>query len=121
MERISTNGAEFEVEEAGTGEPLLLIHGSIIGDAYKPLLSESALTSRYRVIQYHRRDTVGRRVRRGRSRFPSRPRMPWRSCAGFAARALTSPGTPTAASSGFNSRWTLRKRSTRWRCSSQRC
>jgi pimeloyl-ACP methyl ester carboxylesterase len=59
MERISANGAEFEVEEAGTGEPLLLIHGSIIGDAYKPLLSESALTSRYRVIQYHRRGFCG--------------------------------------------------------------
>jgi pimeloyl-ACP methyl ester carboxylesterase len=59
MERISTNGAEFEVDEAGTGEPLLLIHGSIIGDAYKPLLSESALTSRYRVIQYHRRGFCG--------------------------------------------------------------
>ena len=59
MERISANGAEFEVEEAGTGEPLLLIHGSIIGDAYKPLISESALTSRYRVIQYHRRGFCG--------------------------------------------------------------
>jgi pimeloyl-ACP methyl ester carboxylesterase len=59
MERISVNGAEFEIVEAGTGEPLLLIHGSIIGDAYKPLLSESALTSRYRVIQYHRRGFCG--------------------------------------------------------------
>ena len=44
MERISANGAEFEVEEAGTGEPLLLIHGSIIGDAYKPLLSHIDLS-----------------------------------------------------------------------------
>jgi pimeloyl-ACP methyl ester carboxylesterase len=59
MERISANGAEFEVEEAGAGEPLLLIHGGVIGDAYKPLLSESSLTSRYRVIQYHRRGYCG--------------------------------------------------------------
>ena len=72
MERISANGAEFEVEQAGTGEPLLLIHGSIIGDAYEPLLSESALTSRYRLIQYHRRGFCG-------SSRPPRPRNSPRS------------------------------------------
>lgn len=59
MERLSINGAELEVDEAGSGEPLLLIHGSIIGDAYKPLLSEPKLTERYRVVHYHRRGFNG--------------------------------------------------------------
>jgi pimeloyl-ACP methyl ester carboxylesterase len=59
MDRLVANGAALEVETAGEGEPLLLIHGSVIGDAFKPLLSEPALTRRYRVTHYHRRGFVG--------------------------------------------------------------
>jgi pimeloyl-ACP methyl ester carboxylesterase len=52
-------GAEIEYETAGQGEPLVLIHGSIVGEAFSPLLSQPALTSRYRVINYHRRGFLG--------------------------------------------------------------
>ena len=55
MARFSANGAEFEYETVGAGEPLVLIHGSIIGNAFGPLLKESALTSRYQVTNYQRR------------------------------------------------------------------
>jgi 3-oxoadipate enol-lactonase len=37
----------------------VLIHGSIIGDAFAPLLKESALTSHFRVTNYHRRGFNG--------------------------------------------------------------
>jgi pimeloyl-ACP methyl ester carboxylesterase len=59
MERFSVNGAEFEYETVGSGEPLVLIHGVIIGDACAPLLAEPALTSRYQVTNYHRRGFLG--------------------------------------------------------------
>ena len=59
MDRFSALGAEFEYETVGQGEPLVLIHGSIIGDAFSPLLREPALTSRYEVTNYHRRGFLG--------------------------------------------------------------
>ena len=59
MKRFSANGAEFEYETVGTGEPLVLIHGAIIGDAFAPLLKEPALTTRYAVTNYHRRGFLG--------------------------------------------------------------
>ncbi len=59
MERISINGGELEVEVRGTGEPVLLIHGAHIADAYAPVLADAALTSRYRLIAYHRRGFAG--------------------------------------------------------------
>jgi 3-oxoadipate enol-lactonase len=59
MERISVNGVDLEFEVRGTGEPVLLIHGSIIADAFAPLLAEPALTGRHRLISYHRRGYAG--------------------------------------------------------------
>src|SRR5262245_13281783 len=59
MERVAVNGGELEVEVRGTGEPVLLIHGAHIADAYAPLLAESALTDRYRLIAYHRPGFAG--------------------------------------------------------------
>jgi 3-oxoadipate enol-lactonase len=59
MDRLTVNGGELEVETVGAGEPLLLIHGSIVGDAFQPLLAEPALTRRHRVTHYHRRGFVG--------------------------------------------------------------
>lgn len=59
MERLSTNGAELEFETIGTGEPLVLIHGSLIGEAFAPLLKERTLTSHYQVTSYHRRGFLG--------------------------------------------------------------
>ena len=59
MEQFSALGADFEYETVGSGEPLVLVHGSIIGDAFAPLLAEPALTSRYQVTNYHRRGFLG--------------------------------------------------------------
>jgi pimeloyl-ACP methyl ester carboxylesterase len=45
-------GLEYEVQ--GQGEPVLLIHGSHIADAFKPLMPEPALAG-YQLIRYIRR------------------------------------------------------------------
>ena len=59
MQRLSVDGTELEYEERGAGEPVLLIHGSIVGDAMAPLMAEPALAGRYRLIHYHRRGFAG--------------------------------------------------------------
>jgi pimeloyl-ACP methyl ester carboxylesterase len=59
MEQVTLNGAAIEYEVRGSGEPLLLIHGAILADAFFPLLSEPAIASHYRVISYHRRGFAG--------------------------------------------------------------
>jgi uncharacterized protein (TIGR02118 family) len=59
LSRIVVDDTELEYEERGSGEPVLLIHGSILADAFAPLLDVPALTERYRVISYHRRGFAG--------------------------------------------------------------
>jgi pimeloyl-ACP methyl ester carboxylesterase len=58
-ERAQVNGVELEFQVWGAGEPVLLIHGSILADAYAPLLAEPRLTEQYRLISYHRRGFAG--------------------------------------------------------------
>lgn len=55
MQRAILNGAELEYEVQGSGDPLILIHGAIMADAFFPLLKEPDLANNYRVISYHRR------------------------------------------------------------------
>jgi pimeloyl-ACP methyl ester carboxylesterase len=59
MERLSINGVDLEFDVQGTGEPVLLVHGASIADAFAPLLVEPALAGRYRLITYHRRGYAG--------------------------------------------------------------
>ncbi len=59
MRRVRVDGAELEYDDQGSGEPVVLIHGSIIADAFAPLLKEPSLTEHYRVISYHRRGFAG--------------------------------------------------------------
>ena len=59
MERAALEGIEIEYEVAGTGEPVLLIHGSVLAEGGKPLMSAPALADRYQVIRYHRRGYAG--------------------------------------------------------------
>lgn len=59
MERVMLNGADIEYEVRGSGEPLLLIHGSIIADAFFPLLNQPGIANAYHVISYHRRGFAG--------------------------------------------------------------
>jgi pimeloyl-ACP methyl ester carboxylesterase len=57
--RVAVDGVDLEYVVAGAGEPVLLIHGAFLADAFAPLLAEPALTNRYRVISYHRRGFAG--------------------------------------------------------------
>ncbi len=59
LQRLAVDGTELEFEVHGSGEPVLLIHGGLLADAFAPLLAQSALTSRFRVISYHRRGFAG--------------------------------------------------------------
>ena len=59
MQRARVDGAELEFEVTGAGEPVLLIHGAFIAEAYAPLCAELALNSRYRLVRYHRRGYAG--------------------------------------------------------------
>jgi pimeloyl-ACP methyl ester carboxylesterase len=55
MDKIS--GLEYEMQ--GDGEPVLVIHGSHVADAFVPLAKEPAIADAYRVIRYHRRGFAG--------------------------------------------------------------
>src|SRR5665811_1339982 len=55
MDRLRIDGAEIEYEIAGTGEPVVFIHGAFIADTFRPLMNESGLVNRHRLILYHRR------------------------------------------------------------------
>jgi pimeloyl-ACP methyl ester carboxylesterase len=59
MQRARVDGAEIEFAVTGTGEPVLLIHGALIAEAYAPLCAEPALNSRYRLVRIHRRGYAG--------------------------------------------------------------
>jgi pimeloyl-ACP methyl ester carboxylesterase len=58
-DRVPVDGGELEYAVRGTGEPVLLIHGSILADAFAPLLAQPPLAHRYRLIHYHRRGFAG--------------------------------------------------------------
>ena len=59
LERASVEGGELEYEVRGTGEPVLLIHGALVEDAFAPLLSQPSLAERYQLVHYHRRGFAG--------------------------------------------------------------
>ena len=48
MQRVNLNGVDLEYDVQGSGEPLLLIHGSILADAFFPLLAEPRIANNYR-------------------------------------------------------------------------
>jgi pimeloyl-ACP methyl ester carboxylesterase len=56
---VSIDGAKLEYVASGSGEPVILIHGALIADTFRPLLAESTLAGRYRLILYHRRGYAG--------------------------------------------------------------
>lgn len=59
MERADIDGVTLEYRVEGEGEPVLLIHGALIADSYRPLLDEPTLTRRHRLIAHHRRGYGG--------------------------------------------------------------
>src|SRR5260370_9019292 len=52
--RVDLGGGQLEVEEHGSGEPVLLIHAALLADWFGPLLAQSNLRERYRLVSYHR-------------------------------------------------------------------
>ena len=65
MERARVNGVELEFELKGSGEPVLLIHGSHIGRSFLPLLAQPSLTEKHMLIRYHRRGFLDSAPARG--------------------------------------------------------
>lgn len=59
MDRAVLDGAELEYQVHGRGEPVVLIHPGIYADWFRPLLGEPALTTRYRLVLYHRAGCAG--------------------------------------------------------------
>lgn len=59
MKRARLAGSELEYEITGSGEPVLLIHGSHIARSFVPLLEQSVLTDDYTLIRYHRQGWLG--------------------------------------------------------------
>jgi pimeloyl-ACP methyl ester carboxylesterase len=54
-QRMSIDGSVLECWVIGVGEPVVFVHGSIIADAFAPLLREPVLSEGYRLVSYHRR------------------------------------------------------------------
>lgn len=54
MKRAVLDGVELEYEIRGAGEPVVFVHAGVFAEWFTPLLDEPALTSRYRVVSYHR-------------------------------------------------------------------
>ena len=59
MERANIDGIALEYEAQGSGEPVVLIHGSHMADAFAPLMAEPVLRDRFRLVRYHRRGFAG--------------------------------------------------------------
>ena len=58
MQIADAGGNRIEFESRGSGEPVLLIHGSVVADSYVPILAEPSL-SRFRLVRYRRRGYGG--------------------------------------------------------------
>src|SRR3979409_2396672 len=51
--RVDLGVVQLEVEEHGSGEPVLLIHAALLADWFSPLLAQSNLRKRYRLPRSH--------------------------------------------------------------------
>lgn len=59
MEHANIEDVTLEFERVGSGEPVVLIHGALIAESFRPLLAEPELTDRYQLVHYHRRGYAG--------------------------------------------------------------
>ncbi|HEX9012195.1 MAG TPA: alpha/beta hydrolase [Anaerolineaceae bacterium] len=60
METLNIDGAQIEYEVRGAGEPVLLIHLSLIADGLAfPLFAQAEIAGRCQLIHYHRRGYPG--------------------------------------------------------------
>ena len=54
MQRTDIDGVALELQDGGSGEPVVFVHGSM-GDECAAILRQPLLAERYRLIHYHRR------------------------------------------------------------------
>jgi pimeloyl-ACP methyl ester carboxylesterase len=59
VQPVIVDELKLEYDDRSSGEPIVFIHGSVLADAFEPLLSEPELSGRYRLISYHRRGFAG--------------------------------------------------------------
>jgi len=59
LERMTIDGVDLEGRVAGAGEPVVLVHGALIAEAFAPLCAEPVLATGYQLIRYHRRGYAG--------------------------------------------------------------
>lgn len=55
MDKVAVDGLTLEYEIRGAGEPVVFIHGALIADTFRPLLTEPSLAKGYQLVLYHRR------------------------------------------------------------------
>jgi pimeloyl-ACP methyl ester carboxylesterase len=58
MERATLATVQLEYETHGSGEAVILIHGSVVADSYVPMMSQPSL-GRYQLVRYRRRGFGG--------------------------------------------------------------
>lgn len=61
METARINGAEIEYDVTGDGEPVLFLHGVLLGDSFRPMLAAPGVADSYQCITWHRRGYAGSR------------------------------------------------------------
>jgi pimeloyl-ACP methyl ester carboxylesterase len=59
MQNVDVGATALEYDRHGSGEPILLIHGVLVGDLLRPLANEECLAGSYELIVYHRRGFAG--------------------------------------------------------------
>lgn len=59
MNRAAVDGVELEYEILGAGETVVLVHAGVLPHWFKPLLKQPVLTTRYRLVSYHRAGYAG--------------------------------------------------------------
>ncbi len=59
MNQADVGGVTLAYEVSGTGEPVVLIHGALIAETFRPLLVEPSLAGRYQLITYRRQGYAG--------------------------------------------------------------
>jgi len=58
-QQLNVDGAVLEYELVGAGDPVVLIHGALLAEAFAPLCAEPALTAHSQLVRYHRRGYAG--------------------------------------------------------------
>ena len=106
MNRAQLGDVELEYEVHGSGVPVMLIHPGIFVDWFAPLFQEPALTTRYRLVHYHRVGCAGSSHVTGRVTLAQYAAHARSLMDTSELRKRTSLGTPRVATSHCNWPWT---------------